>query len=228
VHFHFTPTYSSWLNQVELWFAKIEREVIARGIFTSVPDLVRKLRRYINAYSANARPIQWKYSDPSRRLRTNEFTVTGHQYPRTMEEFRLDWAALMAKSGTSPTAENIALLIDRAKKFRIEVDGLVPQETKDWVTEFQNSRVQMEKDVAAQVASLKAQIDKGTQAKVAPEKPGSIQLEIQNASKADSGSAVSVCLTDAGGKTTQRALPVRHGQKSVFCPDNTRSGLRQL
>jgi len=78
VQFHFTPTYSSWLNQVELWFAKIEREVIARGIFTSVPDLARKLRRYINAYSANARPIQWKYSDPSRRLRANEFTATGH------------------------------------------------------------------------------------------------------------------------------------------------------
>jgi len=64
--------------QVELWFAKIEREVIARGIFTSVPDLARKLRRYINAYSANARPIQWKYSDPSRRLRTNEFNATAH------------------------------------------------------------------------------------------------------------------------------------------------------
>lgn len=78
VHFHFTPTYSSWLNQVELWFAKIERDVIARGIFTSVPDLARKLRRYINAYSANARPIQWKYSDPSRRLRANEFTATVH------------------------------------------------------------------------------------------------------------------------------------------------------
>jgi len=52
--------------------------VIARGIFTSVSDLARKLRRYINAYSANARPIQWKYSDPTRRLRSNEFTATGH------------------------------------------------------------------------------------------------------------------------------------------------------
>ncbi len=78
VQFHFTPTYSSWLNQVEIWFAKIEREVIARGIFTSVPDLARKLRRYINAYSTHARPVQWKYSDPSRRLRANEFTATGH------------------------------------------------------------------------------------------------------------------------------------------------------
>ena len=78
VRFHFTPTYSSWLNQVEIWFAKIEREVIARGIFTSVSDLARKLRRYINAYSANARPIQWKYSDPTRRVRGNDFTATGH------------------------------------------------------------------------------------------------------------------------------------------------------
>ena len=78
VHFHFTPTYSSWLNQVELWFAKIERDVIARGIFISVSDLAHKLRRYINAYSAHARPFQWKYSDPTRRIRTNEFTATGH------------------------------------------------------------------------------------------------------------------------------------------------------
>jgi transposase len=37
VQFHFTPTYSSWLNQVELWFGKIDRDLIARGIFTSCP-----------------------------------------------------------------------------------------------------------------------------------------------------------------------------------------------
>jgi transposase len=78
VHFHFTPTYSSWLNQLELWFAKIERDVIARGVFTSVPDLARKLRRYINAYSAQAKPIQWKYSDPTRRIRGNELSATAH------------------------------------------------------------------------------------------------------------------------------------------------------
>ena len=42
VRLHFTPTYSSWLNQVEIWFAKIERDVIARGVFSSVRDLSRK------------------------------------------------------------------------------------------------------------------------------------------------------------------------------------------
>ena len=78
VRLHFTPTYSSWLNQVEIWFAKIERDVIARGVFTSVPDLARKLRRYINAYSANAHPIRWKYSDVSRRIRGYDVAATGH------------------------------------------------------------------------------------------------------------------------------------------------------
>ena len=69
VQLHFTPTYSSWLNQVEIWFGRIEREVIARGVFTSVRDLARKLMRYIRAYSKTARPFNWKYSDVHRRVR---------------------------------------------------------------------------------------------------------------------------------------------------------------
>jgi transposase len=69
VKLHFTPTYSSWLNQVEIWFARVEREVIARGVFTSVTDLGRKLMRYIRAYAKNARPFRWKYSDVTRRIK---------------------------------------------------------------------------------------------------------------------------------------------------------------
>jgi transposase len=68
VKLHFTPTYSSWLNQVEIWFSRIERDVIARGVFTSVRDLARKLMRYIQAYSKTARPFRWKYSDVGRRV----------------------------------------------------------------------------------------------------------------------------------------------------------------
>jgi transposase len=68
VKLHFTPTYSSWLNQVEIWFARLEREVIARGIFTSVQDLSRKLMRYIRAYSKTARPFKWKYADVRTRI----------------------------------------------------------------------------------------------------------------------------------------------------------------
>jgi transposase len=68
VHLHFTPTYSSWLNQVELWFAKIERDLLARGIFTSVADLARKIRRYIRHYNKTAQPIRWSYRDPAHRI----------------------------------------------------------------------------------------------------------------------------------------------------------------
>src|SRR5438876_7557207 len=70
VHLHFTPTYSSWLNQVELWFGKIERDVIARGVFTSVSDLKRKLLRYIRQYNKSPRTVKWKYADPSRHINT--------------------------------------------------------------------------------------------------------------------------------------------------------------
>jgi transposase/transposase-like protein len=68
VHLHYLPTYSSWLNQVENWFAKIEREVIARGVFTSVKDLARKLMRFIRHYNRAPKPLKWTYSDPRHRI----------------------------------------------------------------------------------------------------------------------------------------------------------------
>ena len=68
VRIHFTPTYSSWLNQVELWFSKIERDLLARGIFTSVPDLAHKIRRYIRQYNKAPKPIRWSYRNPTHRI----------------------------------------------------------------------------------------------------------------------------------------------------------------
>jgi len=70
VRIHFTPTYSSWLNQVENWFAKIQRQVITRGIFHSLPDLRSKLLRYIRHYNKTATPIKWTYSNPKHRIKT--------------------------------------------------------------------------------------------------------------------------------------------------------------
>jgi transposase len=66
---HYTPTYSSWLNQVELWFSKIQRGLIARGVFSSKSDLARKIMRYIRLYNKNAQPIKWSYRDPSHRVK---------------------------------------------------------------------------------------------------------------------------------------------------------------
>lgn len=77
VRLHFTPTYASWLNQVELWFGKIERDLLARGIFTSLPDLARKIRRYIARYNEDPKPIRWTYSNPAHRI-TTDSAVTGH------------------------------------------------------------------------------------------------------------------------------------------------------
>ena len=77
VHIHFTPTYSSWLNQIELWFSKIERDVIARGIFSSVKDLSRKLMRYIKLYNKKPKPIKWTYTDTGHRINTDSI-VTVH------------------------------------------------------------------------------------------------------------------------------------------------------
>jgi transposase len=71
VHLHFTPTYASWLNQVELWFAKIERDLLARGIFSSLPDLARKIRRYIVRYNEDPKPIRWTYRNPAHRITTD-------------------------------------------------------------------------------------------------------------------------------------------------------------
>jgi transposase len=69
LHIHFTPTYSSWLNQVGHWFSRIQRDVISRGIFTSVKDLDRKLMRNIRQHNKDPKPIKWKCEDPSRRIR---------------------------------------------------------------------------------------------------------------------------------------------------------------
>jgi len=78
VHLHFTPTYASWLNQVEIWFGRIERDLLARGIFTSVANLARQIRRYIRHYNDVAQPIRWSYRDPTRRITGSTSVSTGH------------------------------------------------------------------------------------------------------------------------------------------------------
>ena len=56
---HFTPTSGSWLNLVEVWFAIIDRQAIRRGVFPSVPDLVAKIRAFINASNQRKHPFIW-------------------------------------------------------------------------------------------------------------------------------------------------------------------------
>lgn len=58
-HMHFIPTYSSWLNQVERFFALITDKAIRRGSFTSVKQLVQRIDHFVAAHNANCQPFKW-------------------------------------------------------------------------------------------------------------------------------------------------------------------------
>jgi putative transposase len=55
----YTPTYASWLNQVEIWFNLITQRAIRRGTFRSVKDLVAKIELFVKRYNPTARPFAW-------------------------------------------------------------------------------------------------------------------------------------------------------------------------
>lgn len=58
-HVHFTPTYGSWLNLVERWFAEITNKRIRRGIFRSVKELEGAIREYIEVHNEDPKPFVW-------------------------------------------------------------------------------------------------------------------------------------------------------------------------
>ncbi|NJC57631.1 IS630 family transposase [Brevibacterium marinum] len=58
-HLHFTPTSSSWLNQVERWFRDLTEKNLRRGIFDSVPDLIDSIEAYIDANNDDPKPYVW-------------------------------------------------------------------------------------------------------------------------------------------------------------------------
>ena len=58
-HIHYTPTYASWINQVERWFGLITQKAIRRGSFSSVRQLTRKINAFVDKYNAQASPFAW-------------------------------------------------------------------------------------------------------------------------------------------------------------------------
>ena len=59
VHFHFTPTRASWLNQVEIWFSILQRRVLRHGSFTSPKQVREAIDRFLAAYNEEAAPFEW-------------------------------------------------------------------------------------------------------------------------------------------------------------------------
>ena len=81
-HVHFTPTYSSWLNQVEIWFNIITQRAIRRGSFTSVKKLIVAIEQFVKRYNAKTKPFIWTATADSileklSRL-CNRISGTGH------------------------------------------------------------------------------------------------------------------------------------------------------
>jgi putative transposase len=81
-HIHYTPTYSSWLNMVERFFALITEKAIRRGSFSSVKDLVHKIDHFVSQYNKTCSPFTWTATADSileklDRL-TSRITGTGH------------------------------------------------------------------------------------------------------------------------------------------------------
>jgi len=58
-HLHFTPTYGSWINLVERWFAELTNKRIRRGVFRSVKELEAAIREYIDVHNEDPQPFRW-------------------------------------------------------------------------------------------------------------------------------------------------------------------------
>ena len=63
VHFHFTPTHASWLNQVEIWFSILARSTLDGASFTSVPKLRQAIDAFIERYNQHPAPFQWRKAE---------------------------------------------------------------------------------------------------------------------------------------------------------------------
>ena len=59
VHFHYTPTYSSWLNQVECWFSILQRRALSGTSFTSPQQVRQAIDNFVNTYNQTAAPFEW-------------------------------------------------------------------------------------------------------------------------------------------------------------------------
>jgi len=85
-HLHFTPTSSSWLNLVERFFKDLTDRRLRRGVFSSVPDLVRAMQTWIAARNADPKPVTWTAAadeiiDKVKRGRTSLSRLTPPKTP---------------------------------------------------------------------------------------------------------------------------------------------------
>ena len=71
-HLHFVPTYSSWLNMVERFFALITGRAIRRGSFRSVPELIQRIDHFVAHHNVDCKPFIWTASADQYLLSCND------------------------------------------------------------------------------------------------------------------------------------------------------------
>ena len=78
VHFHFTPTHASWLNQVEIWFSLLVRAALQGASFRSVRELREAIDRFIAAYLETAAPFEWRAASVHQKLPKHTYAELCH------------------------------------------------------------------------------------------------------------------------------------------------------
>lgn len=69
IKLHFTPTYSSWLNQIEIWFNILSKDVVKGGIWKSSEQLTAQIIEYVKTYNATrAKPFRWTYTGEALKI----------------------------------------------------------------------------------------------------------------------------------------------------------------
>jgi len=82
VHFHYTPTRASWLNQIERWFGLITQQSIRRGSFRTVKELTQRIDAFVRHHNAHCSPFQWTATADSilRQLERLSKVICGTQH----------------------------------------------------------------------------------------------------------------------------------------------------
>jgi transposase len=72
VHLHFTPTHTSWLNQIECWFSILSRQALQGASFVGIKQLREAIDHFIIAYNEQAAPFEWRQTENKQQpLRDN-------------------------------------------------------------------------------------------------------------------------------------------------------------
>ena len=78
VHFHFTPTHASWLNQVETWFSLLSRGALRGASFRSVRELRAAIDRFVTTYLESAAPFEWRAAVVHQKTLKNRYSDLCH------------------------------------------------------------------------------------------------------------------------------------------------------